>query len=111
EQIKGLKERSSPPSQLKSPKPAQGKKIHKHFVREQTHIVIGTNAFPMGRDEDLYLKMLTAYLSGQSSELFVEVRDRLGLCYAVQPVHTSMLEAGSWGIYIGAGHDKKDLAI
>ena len=55
--------------------------------------------------------MLTSYLSGQSSELFVEVRDRKGLCYAVQPLHHTALEAGYWGIYIGAGKDKKDLAI
>ncbi|MEX0798680.1 MAG: insulinase family protein [Bacteriovoracaceae bacterium] len=55
--------------------------------------------------------MLTSYLSGQSSELFVDVRDRKGLCYAVQPLHHTALEAGYWGIYIGAGHEKSEKAI
>lgn len=82
-----------------------------HFLREQTHIFIGREAYKTGLKEDLFLKMLTSHLSGQSSDLFVEVRDRMGLCYAVQPVHFSALDGGYWGIYIGSGSDKKDLAI
>lgn len=81
------------------------------FDREQTHIMIGKSAFQISTDEDLYLKMFTTYLSGQSSELFVEVRDRMGLCYSCQPLHLTAIEGGYWGIYIGSGHDKKDKAI
>jgi zinc protease len=55
--------------------------------------------------------MITAYLSGQSSELFVEVRDKQGLCYSVQAIHHTALEAGYWGIYIGAGKDKVEAAV
>jgi zinc protease len=55
--------------------------------------------------------MISAHLSGQSSDLFVEVRDRQGLCYSVSPIHVSGLEAGCWGIYIGSGHDKTEAAI
>lgn len=81
------------------------------FDREQTHIMIGKPAFKISTTQDLYLKMFTTLLSGQSSELFVEVRDRQGLCYSCQPLHLTALEAGYWGIYIGSGHDKKDQAI
>jgi len=81
------------------------------FDREQTHIMIGKAASKIGNNDDLCLKMFTALLSGQSSELFATVRDEMGLCYSVQPIHLTALEAGYWGIYIGAGHDKKDLAI
>jgi zinc protease len=88
-----------------------GKHENLFFDREQTQIVIGRGAYPLGSMEDLYLKMISAHLSGQSSDLFVEVRDRQGLCYAVSPIHISALEAGSWGIYIGAGGDKTDQAI
>jgi zinc protease len=91
-------------------KPMYGQKQIIQMPREQTHLMIGIPSYKNGTDEDLYLKMLTTHLSGQSSELFVEVRDRQGLCYSVQPVHHSALEAGYWGIYIGAGHDKKDKA-
>lgn len=88
-----------------------GKHDHLPFKREQTQIVIGTPAYATGHKEDLYLKMITAHLSGQSSDLFVEVRDKKGLCYSVSPVHVSALEAGCWGIYIGSGHDKTEAAI
>ena len=81
------------------------------FDREQTQIIIGKGAYPLGQIEDLYLKMISAHLSGQSSDLFVEVRDRQGLCYSVSPVHISALEAGCWGIYIGSGSDKTEAAI
>ncbi|MEI8346543.1 MAG: pitrilysin family protein [Pseudomonadota bacterium] len=79
--------------------------------REQTHILIAFPIGPMALEENLYLKVLTTHLAGQSSDLFVEVRDRLGLCYSVQPVHYSALEGGYWGIYMASGHDKVNLAI
>lgn len=95
----------------KKPKALSGKKEKLTFPREQTQIVIGAPAYSIGNKEDLYLKMITAHLSGQSSDLFVEVRDRQGLCYSVSPIHVAGLEAGCWGIYIGAGFDKVDAAI
>lgn len=92
-------------------KAIRGKKDHLIFDREQTQIVIGAPAFNITQKQDLYLKMISAHLSGQSSDLFVEVRDRQGLCYSVSPIHVSGLEAGCWGIYIGSGHDKTEAAI
>ena len=108
---KNLKPRKPVKKAKKSPKGLVGKKDFLEFNREQTQIVIGAPAYPIGVKEDLYLKMITAHLSGQSSDLFVEVRDRQGLCYSVSPIHVSALEAGCWGIYIGAGHDKVKAAI
>ncbi|MCB9094983.1 MAG: insulinase family protein [Halobacteriovoraceae bacterium] len=84
---------------------------HIEFDREQTQVFIGFPGLPLDAKQNIYLKMLTAYLSGQSSELFVEVRDRQGLCYATQPILHSALEAGYWGIYIGSGADKTQKAI
>lgn len=92
-------------------KPIIGKTKFIEFDREQTHIMIGCPAYKSGTKEDLYLKLFTTYLSGQSSELFLEVRDRLGLCYSVQALHHTALEAGYWGIYIGTGHEKVPKAI
>ena len=98
-------------SKIKKITSQKNKTIVQQLPREQVQIVIGKSAFKMTDSEDLYLKMITAHLSGQGSELFVEVRDKQGLCYAVQPVHMSALEGGAWGIYIGAGKDKKQAAI
>lgn len=81
------------------------------FNREQTQIFYGIPSGKMGSPENIYLKMLTAHLSGQSSELFVEVRDRQGLCYSAQPVHFAALEGGYFGIYMASGHDKVPAAV
>lgn len=90
--------------------PQTGIVEHIDFDREQTQIFYGIPTAPLGAKENLYLKMLTTHLSGQSSELFVEVRDKQGLCYSAQPVHFSALEAGYWGIYMASGHDKVEAA-
>ena len=111
EMMKCLNPRKVPKKVLKRPRALVGKKEKLDFNREQTQIVIGAPAYSIGQKEDIYLKMITAHLSGQSSELFVEVRDRQGLCYSVSPIHVSALEAGCWGIYIGSGHDKTEAAI
>lgn len=108
---KNLKPRKPAKKARKAPKGLTGKKEFMEFNREQSQIVIGAPAYHIGQKEDLYLKMITAHLSGQSSDLFVEVRDRQGLCYSVSPIHVSALEAGCWGIYIGAGHDKTKAAV
>jgi len=109
--IKTVKDRNPIKKTSKNPKVILNKREHLEFKREQTQIIIGTNAFSITKSEDLYLKMISAHLSGQGSDLFVEVRDRLGLCYSVSPIHVSALEAGCWGIYIGSGHDKTKEAI
>ncbi len=81
------------------------------FNREQTQIFYGIPCGKMGSPENLYFKMLTSHLSGQSSELFVEVRDRQGLCYSAQPVHFAAIEGGYFGIYMASGFDKVKPAI
>ncbi len=91
---------------FKAYKPTVGVERFITFNREQTQIFYGIPCGKLGSPENLYLKMLTTHLSGQSSELFVEVRDRQGLCYSAQPVHFAALEGGYFGIYMASGHDK-----
>ncbi len=109
--VKAIPERKKVKKAAAKIKAVSGKREHLEFNREQTQIVIGAPAYPLTKKEDIFLKMITTHLSGQSSALFVEVRDRQGLCYSVSPVHVAALEAGCWGIYIGAGHDKTEAAI
>ena len=84
---------------------------HYTLDREQTQIFIGMKAFPYEHKNNSFIKMLNSYLSGQSSELFVDVRDKKGLCYSVQPIHFSAMEGGYWGIYMASGSDKVAEAI
>ncbi len=91
--------------------PAKKTTINKHFNREQSHIIMGKQAYNIFDDNDLPLKLLAAYLSGQGSPLFTKVRDEMGLCYAVRPIHLTAMEGGYFGIYIGSGKDKVQLAM
>lgn len=111
EMVKSLPERKKVKKLPAKIKAISGKREHLEFNREQTQIVIGAPAYSLTKKEDIFLKMITTHLSGQSSALFVEVRDRQGLCYSVSPIHVAALEAGCWGIYIGSGHDKTEAAI
>ncbi len=100
-----------PVPKSKSVKPKSGIRKDLHFKREQTHIIMGTSSGALRDKDHKLLILLDSFLSGQSSDLFVEVRDKLGLCYTVQPIHLAALEGGYWAIYIGTGNEKKDLAV
>lgn len=106
-ELKPRKEKSNKRKEVKY-KP---KETRINFDREQTQIFTGIPSPKLGSKENLFLSMVTTFLSGQSSELFVEVRDRQGLCYSTQPVHFNALEGGYWGIYIASGYDKVDAAL
>lgn len=101
-----LSPRKSRPLKSKNYKPISNVSRFIFFNREQTQIFYGIPSGKMGTPENLYLKMLTAHLSGQSSELFVDVRDKKGLCYSAQPVHFNAVEGGYFGIYMASGFDK-----
>lgn len=111
QKLNGLKSRPSKKVKIKEKKPQLGKTIKIPFDREQTNIFYGIPCSHMASKENIVLKMITAHLSGQSSELFVEVRDRQGLCYSAQPIHFNALEGGYWGIYMASGHDKVEKAL
>ncbi len=86
--------------------PEKLKKEFIYFDREQTQIFYGLTCKGMKDSYGPYFKMLTSHLSGQSSKLFVDVRDRKGLCYTAAPLYMNALDGGYWGIYMASGHDK-----
>ncbi len=104
-----------PPRKTVKPRPfhfkyrAQSKAID--FPREQAQIFIGLPIGDFTHPDHIYIKMLSTFLSGQSSELFIDVRDKKGLCYSVAPIHFSALNGGHFGIYMGSGKDKVSDAI
>lgn len=109
--ITNLPTRKKAALKLKKMTPILGKVEHISFEREQTHFFHGTSIGILNSKENTVLKMVTTYLSGQSSPLFVEVRDRQGLCYTAQPVHFNALEGGYWGIYMASGNEKVSAAL
>jgi predicted Zn-dependent peptidase len=67
---------------------------------EQTHIALGMQALPLTHP-DRYAIDLLSVLFGESmsSRLFMELRERLGLCYDVNSYVSHFLDTGSFGLY------------
>lgn len=108
--LEGAASRARARPARRAPSPSPGP-VHVPLEREQTHVFTGVPSPGAYHPEQAALRALTAFLGGQSSPLFVEVRDRLGLCYSVAPVHLAALEGGYWGIYIASGNDRAQEAL
>ncbi|MGI8554533.1 MAG: M16 family metallopeptidase [Dehalococcoidia bacterium] len=69
---------------------------------EQTQITFATHGLS-SRDPDRHaLDLLSAILGeGMSSRLFMELRERRGLCYDVHSYTTHYLDTGSFSVYVG----------
>ena len=98
-------------SQKKRPCYPRTEERHLLFKREQSHIFTGIPTKGFGHRENILLKILTAHLSRQSSELFLQLREKQGLCYSTHPIHFLALEAGYWGLYVASGNDKAKTAM
>jgi predicted Zn-dependent peptidase len=79
---------------------------------EQAHLILGLRA-PGTMHADRYaLGVLNAILGGgMSSRLFVEVRERRGLCYYVRSMHDAYVDTGSLAVAAGVDTDRIDEAV
>jgi predicted Zn-dependent peptidase len=69
---------------------------------EQAHIVLGVRGLRAGDDDRYALSVLDAAMGGgMSSRLFLEIRERRGLAYAVYSYHSLFRETGSLAFYVG----------
>lgn len=78
----------------------------------QVHLQIGVPAVTVSDPRRFALALLTAYLgSGLSSRLFVELREKRGLCYTVSAGESRMTDTGVWSVYAGLNINKTEEAI
>jgi predicted Zn-dependent peptidase len=98
-----------------SPDPAPARRgVDRQEERDttQTHIVFGTDAFPMRDPRRFALAILTnAFGGGMSSRLFQRVREELGLAYAVFAYKHFFTNAGQLGVYVGTQPGSADRAV
>jgi predicted Zn-dependent peptidase len=67
---------------------------------EQTHIAIGMQALPLSHPDRYALDLLSVLFGeSMSSRLFMELRERMGLCYDVNSYVSHFLDTGSFGLY------------
>ncbi len=80
---------------------------------EQSHISIGMYGAPLGHPDRYALDLLSVLFGeSMSSRLFMELRERQGLCYDVNSYVTHFLDAGSFGLYaaVDPSNGKKAVA-
>ena len=94
------------------PAPAvQGGLCIEHRDTAQTHIVFGTDTFPLRDPRRFPLAILTnVFGGGMSSRLFQTVREELGLAYAIFAYKHFYQGSGQLGVYVGTQVSTADRA-
>jgi predicted Zn-dependent peptidase len=83
-----------------------------HRDTAQTHIVFGTDTFPLRDPRRFPLAILTnVFGGGMSSRLFQRVREELGLAYAVYAYKQFFQSSGQLGVYVGTQASTADEAV
>jgi predicted Zn-dependent peptidase len=78
----------------------------------QTHIVFGTDTFPLRDPRRFALSILiNVFGGGMSSRLFQRVREELGLAYAVFAYKSFHQSSGQLGVYVGTQTASADQAV
>jgi predicted Zn-dependent peptidase len=78
----------------------------------QTHVVFGTDTFPLRDPRRFAIAILTnVFGGGMSSRLFQRVREELGLAYAVYAYKNFYQSSGQLGVYVGSQTASADQAV
>jgi predicted Zn-dependent peptidase len=99
---------------LKSPAPIVQTPSAVHFERDtaQTHIVIGSDAFPHSDPRRYAMSMIgMLFGGGMSSRLFQRIREELGLAYSVYSFQSFHEDAGMHGVYVGTTPESARSAV
>jgi predicted Zn-dependent peptidase len=87
-------------------------KIYKKKTADQVHFELGLRTFNSKDKKRFALAVLTSYLGqGLSSRLFVELREKRGLCYSVNASSSHLEDVGMWSVYAGAAKSKVMSAV
>ncbi len=78
--------------------------------RAQAHLVVGFRGLDVHDPERVALEVLSQALAGQGGRLFLELRDRQSLAYAVTAVNVEGLAKGSFAVYIATAPEKLEQA-
>jgi len=78
--------------------------------RAQCHLVVGFRGLQVDDPDRHALEVLVQLLSGQGGRLFLELRDRQGLAYAVSAMNVEGVAPGFFAVYIACAPEKLDAA-
>lgn len=79
---------------------------------EQVQLAMAFHALPLGHKDLPAASMLATILGGtMSSRLFIQVRERRGLCYSVNASHQPLEDIGIFGVMSGLDKTRVDEAV
>ena len=103
------------PRNFEKPGPGQTDARVKIMYKElsnQAHIELAVPGLPLTDPRRFAATLLTVYLGrGLSSRLFLELREKRGLCYAVRASEERWVDTGVWSVYAGLNIEKLDDAV
>ena len=79
---------------------------------DQTHMVLGARGYDLFDSERFAQSVLATMLGGNmSSRLFIEVREKRGLCYYIQCDSETKTDSGYLAVKAGLDHNEIDQAV
>ncbi|MEN8180912.1 MAG: pitrilysin family protein [Myxococcota bacterium] len=100
----------SPPAAGRFRRPDGRRERELRKERAQAHLVIGFAGLTVDDPDREALEVIAQILAGQSGRLFLELRDRQGLAYAVSASNVEGVAPGFFATYIGTAPEKLDAA-
>ena len=91
---------------------ARGQLVREERDTAQSHVVFGTDTFPLRDPRRFALAILTnVFGGGMSSRLFQRIREELGLAYAIFAYKNFHHTSGQLGVYVGTQTASADQAV
>ncbi len=79
----------------------------------QTHIMLGSHAYPIGHPKQLTMYLLNNILGGSSmsSRLYLSLREKYGLVYNIDSQAVPLSDTGYWNIYLACEPQHRDQCL
>ena len=105
--ISSLTSHSSLSSQ--SSMPSANTRTYKRHTH-QTHVMLGSHAYPIGHPKQLTMYLLNNILGGgsMSSRLYLSLREKHGLVYNIDSQAVPLSDTGYWNIYLACEPQHKE---
>ncbi len=88
------------------PLPTEIREAHIRKDRAQTHLVLGMNGLSVSDPDRFALDVISQVLAGQSGRLFLELRDKQSLAYALSASSSEGIAPGFFAVYIATAPEK-----
>ena len=103
---------SSTSSTNQTSSPSSFSRTYKRHTH-QTHIMLGSHAYPIGHPKQLTMYLLNNILGGgsMSSRLYLSLREKHGLVYNIDSQAVPLSDTGYWNIYLACEPQHKEQCL